>query len=130
MITALDNAVTSSQDIPDAPPISLDGNTHSGTPGRPPIDIRPEHLSLLSTGRTTHQEIADLYQCSARTIRRRLLEHGLSIPGPPVYTNDVQEDGVDIRVYSAGRSSDLSHMSDEELDAVMLTIYERFPSFG
>jgi len=131
MVDALDAAITSSRDIPDAPPISFNGGTvHSGRPGRPPIDIRPDHLELLSAGRTTHQEIADLYQCSARTIRRRLLEYGISTPGPPVYTDQVQEDSTIIRVYSAGRSSDLSEMSDDELDAVMLTIYERFPSFG
>jgi len=130
MMDALETAVTVSTDTPDVPPVQFGGTLSSETTGRPKIDIRPEHLAMLSTGRTTHQVIADLYQCSARTIRRRLLDYGLSAPGPPVYVNEVQDDGVILRVYSAGRSSDLSQMSDSELDAVMLTIYEQFPSFG
>ena len=130
MIDALETAVTVSADIPDMPPVQFGGTLPSETTGRPKIDIRPEHLALLSTGRTTHQAIADLYQCSARTIRRRLLDYGLSTPGPPVYVEEVQEDGSILRVYSAGRSSDLSQMTDDELDGVMLTIYEQFPSFG
>lgn len=132
MVDALETAVTVSADRPDVPPVQFGGTLSSGPTGRPKFDIQPEHLAMLSTGRTTHQEIADLYQleCSARTIRRRLLDYGLSAPGPPVYVDEVREDGSTLRVYSAGRSSDLSRMSDGELDDVMLTIYEQFPSFG
>jgi hypothetical protein len=130
MVDALETAVTVSADRPDVPPVQFGGILSSEPTGRPKFDIRPEHLAMLSTGRTTHQAIADLYQCSARTIRRRLLDYGLSAPGPPVYVDEVREDGSIFRVYSAGRSSDLSQMSDDELDDVMLTIYEQFPSFG
>ncbi|KAG6870575.1 hypothetical protein C0992_012957, partial [Termitomyces sp. T32_za158] len=70
------------------------------------------HLSL---GRATHEQIAALYGCSARTIRRRLVEYGFSPSGPPVYTEHQQPDGT------------LQH---QELDALMLDIYERFSSFG
>ena len=122
--------LSASLDQPDAPPIQLGGTLPTTAAGRPPIDIHPDHLALLATGRTTHQEIADIYQCNARTIRRRLIEYGLSSPGPPVYVNELQEDGTTRRVYSAGRSSDLSQMTDGQLDTVMVTIYERFPSFG
>ena len=130
MVDALETAVTVSADRPDVPPVQFGGTLPSETTGRRKFDIRPEHLAMLSTGRTTHQAIADLYQCSARTIRRRLLDYGLSTPGPPVYVDEVRVDGSIRRVYSAGRSSDLSQMSDNELDNVMLTIYEQFPSFG
>ena len=130
MVHALEAGVSASLDQPDAPPIQLGGTIATSTAGRPPSDIRPEHLALFAAGRTTHQEIADIYQCNPRTIRRRLIDYGLSNPGPPVYVNEPQEDGTTRRVYSAGRSSDLSQMTDEQLDTVMVTIYERFPSFG
>ena len=47
-----------------------------------------------------------------------------------MYVDEPQEDGTTRHVYSAGRLSDLSQMTDEQLDTVMVTIYERFPSFG
>ena len=47
-----------------------------------------------------------------------------------MYVHEPQEDVTTRRVYSAGRSSELSQMTDEQLDAIMVTIYERFPSFG
>ncbi|KAG6875746.1 hypothetical protein C0992_002551, partial [Termitomyces sp. T32_za158] len=119
-----------SSDYPDLPPFEFGGLIHDGNPGPPRIDIRPEHLASLSTGRTTHEQIATIYGCSARTIRRRLLEYNLSMPGPPVYTQELQEDGTIRRIYSAGVSSDLSQLSDNELDQLMLNIYEQFPSFG
>lgn len=130
MISALDEATMSSSDHPDTSPIELGGSLHDGKPGHPRIDIAPEDLELLSTGRTTHQQIADIYGCSARTIRRRLLEYGLSTPGPPVYTQEVQPDGSINRIYTPGVCADLSQISDEELDRHMLNIYEQFPSFG
>jgi hypothetical protein len=130
MVESLESAVSASLDVPDVPPIQLGGLVHSDRPGRPSINIEPHHLALLASGRTTHVEIATFYGCSTRTIRRNLLAFGLSEPGPPVYVEEVQEDGSLHRVYSAGRSSDLSRMSDEELDIIMLSIYERFPSFG
>jgi len=104
MVNALDSAITLSQDTPDALPVSFNdsGPLHSGHPGRPSIDIQFDHLTLLSAGCTGHQEIADLYQCSARTIWLRLLEYRISTPGPPVYTSQVQEDGSISHVYAAG----------------------------
>ncbi len=38
--------------------------------------------------------------------------------------------GATHRVYSAGRSSNLSRLTDDEIDSIMLDIYEQFPSFG
>ncbi len=64
------------------------------------------------------------------TIRRRLLDYGLSLPGPPVYVEEILENGATHRVYSAGRSSNLSRLTDDEIDSIMLDIYEQFPSFG
>jgi hypothetical protein len=71
-----------------------------------------------------------LYHCHPRTIRRRLLEYGLSAPGPPVYIDEPQLDGSISRTYNVGSSSDLSLLSDRDLDQLILNIYNQFPSFG
>jgi hypothetical protein len=76
------------------------------------------------------QEIANLYQCGARTIRRRMLEFGFSESGPPVYVEQELEDGSIERLYSRGSCANLSQATDEELGAILVSLYEQFPSFG
>ena len=116
-------------DIVDAPDGTFGERSSHGERGRPLVTIYPEDLAALSAGRTTRQEIADLYGCSARTIRRRLLAFGISPPGPPVYVDEVLDDGSTSRQYFAGRNSNLSQLSDAELDSLILTIHNQFPSF-
>jgi|ERR1700722_1699943 len=130
MIEALDTASMASLDLPDGPAPVLGECVSTSHPGRPFIDIDPYELAILSTGHTTHQQIADLYGCSAHTIRRRLLTYGLSTPGPPVHTQEEQPNGTISRTYHAGTSSDLSTITDSELDSIILTLYLQFPSFG
>ena len=127
MISALESSITTTRYPPDAPPIVLGNTIHSGQRGRPPVDIKPEDLTLLASGRTTMKDIADLYQCEARTICRRMLEFGLSEPGPSVYTEQEQNDGSVKCVHSAGSCSNLSQATDEELDVILI---QQFPSFG
>ena len=96
MLDALDNARTAiSSDPPDAaaPELGTRDPT-SGSVGRPPVDIDPQTLTVLSAGRVSHRRLGELYNCHPRTIRCRLLEYGLSQPGPPVYTDWVQPDGA------------------------------------
>ena len=130
MIKALECSITTTRYPPDAPPIVLGDTIQSGQRGRPRVDIKPEDLASLANGRTTMNEIAALYQCRARTIRRRMLEFGLSEPGPPVYVEQEQGNGSIERVYSRGSCANLSQATDEELDAILISIYEQFPSFG
>ena len=130
MIQALDHAATLSLDTPDAPPVQLGTRISDGSAGRPRVDIDPQDLAALFTGHTTLRQIAILYNCDERTIRRRVLEYGLAPPGPPVYVQQPQADGTIVRVYSAGSSSRLSQLTDEELNGIMLQLYERFPTFG
>ena len=54
----------------------------------------------------------------------------LSEPGPPVYVEQEEEDGSKEWVYSRGSCANLSKATDEELDAILISIYEQFPSFG
>jgi hypothetical protein len=130
MISELDAATSSSSDIPDAHAIALGSRPSHGTVGRPAVHIDPDELAMLSIGRTRRTQLALIYDCSARTIRRRLLQYGQSQPGPPVYIDEEQADGSVVRIYSAGSSSDLSQLTDNELDQLMVSIYQQFPTFG
>ncbi|KAG6837599.1 hypothetical protein H0H93_007013 [Arthromyces matolae] len=130
MVAALDQASSLSSDLPDVQAHSLGGTLNTGCAGRPRIDIQPDDLAQLHTGRVPHSQIAALYGCNERTIRRRLVDYEISRPGPPVYTEYEDENGTLQRRYTPGVSADLSMLSDQELDAVILEIYEQFPSFG
>lgn len=130
MINILEDAALESNDAPDIAPQPLGTRSSGGQRGRPAVDIDPEVLATISSGRRTRQEVADMFHCSARTIRRLLVSYGLSEPGPPVYSDVVEPDGTTRRVYSAGKSSDLSQLTDEELDEIMLQIYNQFLTFG
>ncbi|KAF8139650.1 hypothetical protein EV363DRAFT_1089630, partial [Boletus edulis] len=133
MIQSLDNAVITSSEVPDIPPIlpELEAMVEDNGYGRPRININPDDLAALTSGRrVTRTRLAELYGCHPRTIRRRLLEFGLSEPGPPVFTTEMHEDGTATRVYRPGSSSDLSTLPDDQLDALILSIYRQFPSFG
>jgi hypothetical protein len=130
MIEALESSRTNSSDVPDRAIGSLGRRSPDGTIGRPRIQVTADQLRTLNTGRTTRTHIADMFSCSERTIRRRLVDYGLSREGPPVYTEELEPDGTTSRVYYPGSSSDLSEISDNDLDRVILEIYHQFPSFG
>jgi len=130
MLQALDAGCIASSDEPDAPAPVFGERVSDGGRGRPPVSVDANELAVLSAGRTTRNQLANLYNCSARTIRRRLVEYGLSAPGPPVYIQEEQPDGTIQRRYFAGSSSDLSQISDTDLDRIILGIYQQFPSFG
>ena len=84
IVKAPESSIATTRYPPDAPPIILSNTIHSGQRGWPLIGIKPEDLALLAISRTTMTEIATLYQCGARAIRRQMLELGLSEPGPLV----------------------------------------------
>lgn len=130
MITSLESSAANSVDIPDQTIGLLGRRSPDGTVGRPRTQITADQLMTVNTGRTTRTQLAEMFGCSERTIRRRLVEFGLSRPGPPVYTEEPHPDGTTHRVYHPGSSSDLSDISDNDLDQVMLEIYHQFPSFG
>jgi hypothetical protein len=130
MVEALESSRTNSLDAPDAAIAPLGRRSPDGTVGRPRVQVTADQLQTLNTGRTTRAQIAQMFGCSERTIRRRLVEYGLSRAGPPVYTEELQPDGTSARVYHPGSSSDLSEISNDDLDQVVLEIYHQFPSFG
>lgn len=101
------------------------------TGGRPKIVIDPNFLRSVSNRRQP-SDIADLLPCCGRTVRRRLLEHGLAVPGPPVFVEFEDAEGQTIRVHnfeSVGRIPTF-YISDELLDLAVFEILRVFPDFG
>lgn len=130
MLDTLNQAVDASSDQPDEPPASFGARVSSGRPGRPRVEIHPEDLALLATGRARNTDLAAMFDCSARTIRRRRLEFGLSAPGHTVYSDEEGSDGQIIRTYHPRSASNLSDLTDDQIDQLVLSIYYQFPSFG
>ncbi|KAF7345496.1 hypothetical protein MVEN_01568100 [Mycena venus] len=96
--------------------------------GRPRIEIDPEFLAQAIQLRGP-AHLASVFRCSARTVRRRLLHHGLSEPGQRVYNDTPQADGTIARSYTS-TSRPVSTLTDSELDALLTSILEVFPDFG
>ena len=129
MIEALDDAAEQCRDPPDAPPISV---THNPTNriGRPRLDIDVDFLreALKYTSVT---EIASFLGCHPRTVRRRALEYGLAVPGDPVCTYTVDEDGICRKRYTPNRvPTYITQITDEELDVLIDNYLTDFPYLG
>jgi hypothetical protein len=96
MAAYLNTAITAALDdmVGDALPlVHQEPRRH---PGRPRVNIDKNWLSYASQG-ITLKDIGELVQCSARTVRRRLLEYGLAEPAPPVIQEVVQPDGTIVK---------------------------------
>ena len=78
----------------------------SRTKGRPSIPIRESELRYLLEIQFTQVEIGKLLGCSARTIRRRILEFGFQY------------------------ITDFSQISDQDLDNLVTVFVSNFPSAG
>ena len=126
MVGQLDEARHLSSDPPDGPNLVVSRSVATG--GRPRLEIDPHFLAqALDLRGTTH--LAAVFNCSARTIRRRALRYGLAQPGHPVYVNTPQPDGTVTRSYSS-TSRPVSTLTDEQLDTLLTSILEVFPDFG
>ena len=128
MVIQLNDACHQSSDAPDSPSIVLSYQSSAGRRGRPRTEINPEFLSqALDLRGPSH--LGPVFKCSARTIRRRALEHGLVVPGQPVYADEHQPDGTITRTFTSS-TRPVSTITDEQLDSLMTNILEIFPSFG
>lgn len=119
----LDQARQASSDPLDGPTISFAHTVYTGRPGRPKVEIDPEILSTALTLRPKTQ-IANTAGCSARTIRRRQLDHGIIVPGP-THPQQAQPASRD--------NHTLSHsevIADDQLDRHLAVIIQDFPTFG
>lgn len=129
MVDTLDEACHESSDPPDAPGHMAVDRTSTGARGRPKITIDPDFLreALTFSGPT---DIARRLHCAPRTVRRRALEAGLSVPRDPIYTDTTNDDGSITRIYTSSRPPISTHISDEQVDALIAGYLEVFPKFG
>lgn len=128
MIDELDDACFRSSDPPQGDPILVSSRTRVERQGRPRVEIDQNFLrfALEHRGPTF---LAELFQCSSRSVRRRAIDYGLVTPGLPVYTSVSHENGATTSIHTSS-SRPVSTMSDEELDAHIGEILEIFPTFG
>ncbi|KAJ6493489.1 hypothetical protein DFH09DRAFT_947095 [Mycena vulgaris] len=126
MVQQLDEARHLSSDPPEGPNLVVSHSAATG--GRPRIEIAPNFLAqALELRGPAH--LAAVFNCSARTVRRRALQYGLAQPGQPDYNDTVQPDGTVARSYTS-TSRAVSTLTDSELDSLLTTILEVFPEFG
>lgn len=129
MVACLDQASQISNDVPDAPPPSTSELTQTGRPGRPRIEINPELLQIALDIRGGPTSLGTVFGCHPRTVRRRALEQGLVEPCSPVYVDYERPDGTITRIYRSSTRA-ATDMDDTELDEVMISILEAFPTYG
>lgn len=130
MISRLDEAsVTSSAELPHVPPSRFPlPAAPSGLPGRPRKHIDRQFLQQASQLRSP-KHLAAIFGCSARTVRRRMLDLGLSQPGSPVFVQVLQPDGS-VNIIHSPNPFKPTNLTDAELDHVVGGILETFPHFG
>ncbi|KAJ8693492.1 hypothetical protein PTI98_008480 [Pleurotus ostreatus] len=127
MANDLDAACHRSLDPPHGPTLVVAQRVHTGGRGRPRVHIDPTFLeSALELRGTTH--LAEVFNCSARSVRRRALELGIALPAAPV-RNIVEVDGEQVAQYTS-TSAPVSTLNDEELDQHIRSILESFPNAG
>ena len=129
MAQSLDEAANRSNDQPDIPYIAPSTRVHTGRPGRPRIEINPDWLQTALDIRGGTTSLGNVFGCAPRTVRRRALEHGLVEPGPPVYVDYVDPEGHVTRIFRSSTRA-TSDIDDEELDKIMVSILQVFPSLG
>ncbi|KAG1845058.1 hypothetical protein C8R48DRAFT_566298, partial [Suillus tomentosus] len=100
-----------------APPVAHTRSVHTGGRGRPRIEIDTDVLATAYqlAGPT---RLAQVFNVSARTIRRRALEQQIVEPGDPVFVTLTDEDGHVFRIHTSSTGSQ-STLTDEELDGII-----------
>ena len=118
----LDQAQHASSDPLEVPTIQLAHIVPTGRRGQPRVEIDPNLLST-ALGLRMKTQIAKTANCSAHTICRRQLEHGIYVSRP----NHSQ-------TQQAGRNGGVALLSweigDEELDWCLSIVMQDFPTFG
>ena len=128
MCQHLDAASHRSADPVAGPLLQVVSRSKTGRRGRPRVEISPGFLEQALTLRGP-SHIAPVLRCSARTVRRRALEHNLREAGMPVFTSTTLPDGTVARVHHPYRGQP-PNLSDDALDEQISRILQVFPRFG
>ena len=128
MLEALDTSLAAAQDdlIRDPIPVAHAEERR----GRSRIAIDVNWLTHASQGMTL-KDIAHEVGCSARTVRRRMLEHNLAEPAPPVIRTVVQPNGILAKEWHPTGPTRFDFKNNpEELDDVVRAIVRRFNNYS
>jgi hypothetical protein len=130
MLRALEESASASQDDFTGDPIPLAKTVRSGQPGRPRIEIDEQWLAYANQGMTT-KDIANAIGCAPRTVRRRLLQYGLSEPAPPVIQYVERPDGTYAKEWHpTGPTRSAIRNDPERLDNIVKGILDCFPNYS
>ena len=130
MAECLNAAITTAVDDTIGDPIPLTRLEERGGPGRRRIGIDRNWLSYAIQG-ITLKDIGKELNCSARTVRRRLLEYRLAEPAPPVIQEVIQPDGTLTKEWhSTGPTGFDFKGQPARLDELVKGILNRFPNYG
>ncbi|KAJ3817242.1 hypothetical protein F5880DRAFT_1493254 [Lentinula raphanica] len=114
---------------------------HSGSAGRPRADIDPDFLRWAYTHRSV-TGIADFLGLSRRTVRRSLVEYGISRPGDVPFEDQVPHhvegpsnlhpeiEHAATLIQSSSSSTRCSNMSNETLDSFVRLLRSHYPRAG
>ena len=130
MAAYLNVAITTAQDDMVGDPMPLTQVEDQKRPGRPRVNIDRNWLSYASQGLTL-KDIGEQVNCSARTVRRRLLEYQLAEAAPPVIQEVVQPDGTLAKEWHpTGPTRNKFKDQPERLDELVKGILDRFPKYS
>ena len=130
MLCALEQSTSALQDDFAGELIPLAQMTESGQPGHPRIEIDVQWLAYVNQGMTT-KDIAKAVGCAPRTVRRCLLQYGLSKPAPPVIQHVERPDGTYSKEWHPTGSTWSAIRNDpQRLDNMVKRILDRFPNYS
>jgi hypothetical protein len=130
MIAYLNEAITIASDDAGGDPVPVAYREENGGVGRPRIHIDPTWLSHAHPG-SSLKKIASLLGCSARTVRRRLIDYELAVPAPPVIQEVLQPDGTIAKEWHPTGPTGFDLKEDpNQLDEHVTKILERFPTYS
>jgi hypothetical protein len=102
----------------------------TGRTGQPKFAIDKAWLASALQFRGPKGIAASLpVKISPRTVRKIALQHGLVVPGNPVFAQETLDDGSVSRIWQP-RVQDFSDISDADLDTAVYDILQTFPNFG
>ena len=130
MLHTLEQSTSALQDDFAGELIPLAQTTESGQPGHPRIEIDAQWLAYVNQGMTT-KDIDKAVGCAPRTVRRCLLQYGLSEPAPPVIQHVKRPDGTYSKEWHPTRSIRSAIRNDpQRLDNMVKRILDRFPNYS
>jgi hypothetical protein len=130
MLDVLEAAVAAAHDNLLRDPIPVSQRQGSGQTGRPRIEIDVNWLAYANQGLTLI-DIGKEVGCSSRTVRRRLLEHNLAKPAPPVIQTVAQPDGTLVKEWHPTGPTQFDFRDEPELlDDLVLPILRRYNNYS